>query len=211
MRLSGAAEAAQSLARFQLMRGRPGVPPGRSEDKVKLERIRIEFDAEQDRLLMFVLMDGMSEVRLWLTRRCVRRLWSAMLRMAEIKPEVQLLANPEARSAVLHFEREKALRAVKFSRTGPASEHDSPRAQPLGPEPLLVSRIQARRESDGRTLLALLPQEGAGTHLTLSDNLLHGLMKLVQQTATKAEWDLELDLPPVPTFAEEVARERVLN
>ena len=100
---------------------------------------------------------------------------------------------------------------AKFSRTQPPREDDAPRAQPLGPEPLLVSRIQARREGDGRTLLALLPQEGAGTHLMLSDNLLHGLMKLVQQSAVKAEWDLELDLPPVPTFAEEAARERVLN
>ena len=46
---------------------------------VKLERIRIDFDMEQDRLLMVVLVDGGSEVRLWLTRRCVKRFWMAMI------------------------------------------------------------------------------------------------------------------------------------
>ena len=45
---------------------------------MRLERIRIEFDAEQDRLLMRILIDGGSEVLLWLTRRCVVRFWQAL-------------------------------------------------------------------------------------------------------------------------------------
>lgn len=178
---------------------------------MKLERIRIEFDMEQDRLLMLVLIDGGSEVRLWLTRRCVKRFWLAMVKMAEFKPEVQLQTTQEARTAVLQFEHEKALRDVKFMRNDPEPSSAPPRAQPLGQTPLLVTRIQARREADGRTLLALLPTDGQGAHLTLSETLLHGLMKLVQQAVVKAEWDMSLDLPKAPPVPDTGEGRRVLN
>ena len=163
---------------------------------VRLERIRIEFDAEQDRLLMRILIDGSAEVKLWLTRRCVQRLWTALMKMAEIKPDIQRQANPEARNAILHFEHEKALREVKFARPGEdAPRFAAPRSQPLGPAPLLVTRIQARRLPDGRTQIGFLPNEGDGAHLTLSENLLHGVMRLVQQAVEKADWSLPLNLP----------------
>lgn len=169
---------------------------------MRLERIRIEFDAEQDRLLMRILIDGGSEVALWLTRRCVRRFWEALLKMAEWKPEIQLQATEEARKAVLHFEHEKALQEVKFSRPGDDERVlTEPRIQPLGPEPLLITRIQARRTPEGRTQLAMLPNEGQGAHLSLNDNLLHGLMKLVQSAVLKAEWELQLELPKAGVLA----------
>lgn len=174
--------------------------------------MRIEFNAEQDRLLLFVTTDDGAEVRLWFTRRCVRHFWSALVRMAEFKPEVRLQASPEARSAVLQFQHEKALQAVKFTENAPpAAPAAAPRIQPLGAEPVLVTRIQCRRESDGRTLLALLPSEGQGAHLTLGDNLLHGLMKLVQQGVEKAEWDMVLQLPQAPALEDVPVASRVLN
>lgn len=163
---------------------------------MRLHQLKVEFDAEQDRLLMRILIDGGSEVSVWLTRRCVKRLWEALLKMAEWKPEIQLQATEEARKAVLHFEHEKALQEVKFSR--PCEDEavsTVPRTRPLGPEPLLITRIQARRTPEGRTQLALLPNEGQGAHLSLNDNLLHGLMRLVQSAVAKAEWELILELP----------------
>ena len=178
---------------------------------VKLERIRIEFDMEQDRLLMIILIHGAAEVRLWLTRRCVKRFWMAMQKMAEWKPEVQLQPDPGARTAVLQFEHEKAMREVKFSRAPADPPEAPPREQPLGPSPILVTRVQARREPDGRTLLALLPNDGQGAHLTLSESLLHGLMKLTQQAAAKAQWDLQLDLPEVDLSVPAEGEVRTLN
>lgn len=179
---------------------------------MRLERIRIEFDAEQDRLLMRILIDGGSEVLLWLTRRCVKRFWQALLKMAEWKPEIQLQASEEARTAVLHFEHQKALQEVKFSRPGEGEpSRAEPRAQPLGPEPLLITRIQARRTPDGHTQVALLPNEGQGANLSLSDNLLHGLMRLVQAAVAKAEWGLQLELPKAGLMAEAEDGERTIN
>lgn len=178
---------------------------------MRLERIRIEFDAEQDRLLMLILIDGGSEVSAWLTRRCIKRFWEALLKMAEWKPEIQLQATDEARKAVLHFEHEKALQEVKFSRPGEDEAVSAvPRTQPLGPEPLLITRIQARRTPEGRTQLALLPNEGQGAHLSLNDNLLHGLMRLVQSAVAKAEWELTLELPKAAMMLE-TEGERTIN
>ncbi len=179
---------------------------------MRLERIRIEFDAEQDRLLMRILIDGGSEVLLWLTRRCVVRFWQALLKMAEWKPEIQLQTSVEARTAVLHFEHEKALKEVRFTKPGegePAMA--APREQPLGPEPLLVTRIQARRAPDGHTQVAMLPTEGQGAHLSLSDNLLHGVMRLIQAAVAKAEWDLQLELPKTGLLPEAEGAERTIN
>jgi hypothetical protein len=179
---------------------------------MRLERIRIEFDAEQDRLLMRILIDGGSEVLLWLTRRCVKRFWQALLKMAEWKPAIRLQASEEARTAVLHFEHEKALQEVKFSRPGEGEPlRAEPRAQPLGPEPLLITRIQARRMPDGRTQVAMLPTEGQGAHLSLSDNLLHGVMRLIQSAVAKAEWELQLELPKSGLLAETEGAERTIN
>ncbi len=181
---------------------------------MRLEKIRIEFEPEEDRLVMRILIDGQAEVLLWLTRRCVKRLWVAMLKLAEWKPEIQQQPDPEARSAILHFEHEKALREVKFSKPeedAPTATPLPPREQPLGPTPLLVTRIQARRLENGRSQLALLPTQGQGAHLTLSDNLLHGLMRLTQSAVDKAEWDMRLELPKSALMSAEADSERTLN
>ncbi|MCU0869817.1 MAG: hypothetical protein MUF30_09485 [Burkholderiales bacterium] len=162
---------------------------------MRLERLRLEFDPEEDRLRLVILIEGAAEVRLWLTRRMTSRLWTALVKMAEWKPEIRVQPSAEGRSAMVRMQHEQALQEVKFGQAPPAAPAEPPRAQPLGATELLVTRVQARRESDGRTLVALLPLKGDGAHLTLSENLLHGFMKLVQQGAEKAQWGLMLELP----------------
>ena len=103
--------------------------------------------------------------------------------------------NPEVRKALLGMQHEKALQEVKFSK---AAQQEPEREHPLGNAPMLVSKVRARRNDKGQTVLSLQPLQGNGVDLALGDTLLHGLMKLVQDTAVKAEWDLSLT---VPTFA----------
>lgn len=174
---------------------------------MNLERITVEFAAEDDRLLVRVCFSGSAEVLFWLTRRLVKRFWPVLLQMAQSKPDIQVQPNPEARKAMLGFEHERALKEVKFTRAvkEPNREH------PLGEAPMLVTRIRARRNERGLTVLSLLPNEGNGVDLTLGDNLLHGLMKLIQDTAAKAEWDLRLGVPRLGAVAEEIPQDRVLN
>ena len=57
-------------------------------------------------------------------------------------------------------------------------------------------------------MLGLLPTVGQGVHLTLDDNLLHGIVKLIQNAVARAEWDLPLQLPSgmAPAPVEESGR-----
>ena len=66
---------------------------------MQLHQIKIEFNAEHDRLLMSVSTSDGQEILLWLTRRCVKLLWPLLIKMVESQPRVQLQgATPEARA-----------------------------------------------------------------------------------------------------------------
>lgn len=174
---------------------------------MNLERITVEFHAEEDRLMARVFFDKSAEIQFWLTRRLVGRIWPVLLQVAQAKPDIQLQPNPEVRKALLGMQHEKALREVKFSKTTPqpAREH------PLGNAPMLVSKVRARRNEKGQTVLSLQPQEGNGVDLALGDTLLHGLMKLVQDTAVKAQWDLALAVPAFTHAPFEEDAGRIVN
>jgi hypothetical protein len=53
-----------------------------------------------------------------------------------------------------------------------------------------------------------LPTVGQGVHITLDDNLLHGVVKLIQNAVARADWDLELQVPTgmAPAVPEESGR-----
>ena len=166
---------------------------------MNLERITVEFHAEEDRLMVRVFFDRKLEIQFWLTRRLVKRIWPVLLQMAQAKPDIQMQPNPEARKALLGFQHEKALQEVKFSKAA----QEAGREHPLGSVPMLVSKVRARRNQKGQTVLSLSPREGNGVDLALGDTLLHGFLKLMQDTASKAEWDLTLAVPALAPAAEE--------
>ena len=168
---------------------------------MRLHQLKVEFRPEEDRLLMRLATDTGAEVLLWLTRRCVKRVWPVLLNMAQAAPEVALQPNPEARKALVGFQHEKAIRQANFAT--PYAE--TPRERPLGAAPLVVARIQPRRDQQGRHVLGLLPAAGQGVHVTLDDNLLHGLMKLLQNAVAKSDWGLDLAVPSGVVLAPEAA------
>ena len=174
---------------------------------MNLEQIRIDFVPEHDRLLMRIASGERSEILLWLTRRCVKLLWPLLVKMTESVPHIAQQALPEARQALLGMEREQALAKANFSRKYDAAGRENP----LGAEPMLVTRINTGRNESGKHVLEMLPQLGQGVTLAIDDTLLHGLCKLVQDVAGKAEWDLVLALPTGPTGAGVDGVPRVLN
>jgi hypothetical protein len=180
---------------------------------MNLERITVEFMAEDDRLLVHVYFSKSAEILFWMTRRLVKRFWPVLLQMAQSRPEIQSQASPEARKALLGLEHEKALKQVQFSKaTRQQKEQEASREHPLGDTPFLVTRIRARRNEKGQTILSMLPSKGNGLDLSLGENLLHGLMKLIKDAATKAEWDLSLEVPTLSAARiEDTPAERTLN
>jgi len=175
---------------------------------MRLRQLKLDFVPEQDRLLMRISTSDGQEVLLWLTRRCVKLIWPLMLKMVESSPRVQLSgATAEARAALLGLEHERAVQAADFSKP----YEQSALARPLGEEPILVTRIQSRREENGSHVLTLLPARGQGVHLSLDENLLHSCCKLFQNAVAKADWDFKLEFPQPPIEVAESEGARTLN
>jgi hypothetical protein len=75
-----------------------------------------------------------------------------------------------------------------------ASQYHPGSVFPLGEEPVLLARINVNPATADAQTLTLLPQLGQGINLKLDEKLLHVLARLLQQTATAAEWGLTLDV-----------------
>jgi len=175
---------------------------------VKLQQLKVDYSAEQDRLLTLVSTDDGQEVRMWLTRRYVKLLWPLLVKLAEdASPRIRTQASAEARKALLGIEHEEAVNRADFSK---AYEKKS-RSTPLGEDPLLLGRIQTGHDRKGRPVLALHPAEGQGITLTLDSVLLHSLCRLLQAAVKKSGWDIELKLPEPEAAGAEPRAGRTLN
>jgi len=159
---------------------------------VKLHQLKVDYNAEQDRLLMLIAASEAVELRMWLTRRFVKLLWPLLVKLAEeASPRIRTQANPEARKALLGIEHQQAVQKADFSK---AYEGKS-RNMPLGEAPLLLGRIQTGHDRKGQPVLAMHPAEGQGVTLTLDAVLLHSVCRLLQAAVKKSGWDMDLKLP----------------
>lgn len=159
---------------------------------MKLRQINIEYKAEEDRLLMRIASSENQEVLLWLTRRCVKLLWGVLLQLARSVPDIATQSHPEARSALMDMRHAEAMAGTDFSR--PYQAATAPE-RPLGEAPLLVARLQTRRNPDGSFVLTLLPLKGQGINLNLDEKLLHSICGLLRKVAASTDWALQLDWP----------------
>src|SRR3954469_25534859 len=137
---------------------------------MRLHQLKVEYDAEQDRLRRprasneakgpFVgLPRPVVELLLALTRRFVKLLWPLLVKLAEeASPRIRTQANPEARKALLGLEHEHAVSKADFSKPYDAASH----ATPLGESPILLARIQTGHDRTGQPVVALHPAEGQG-------------------------------------------------
>jgi hypothetical protein len=159
---------------------------------VKLHQLKIDYAAEQDRLLMLISASEGVEVRMWLTRRFLKLLWPLLVKLAEeASPRIRTQASPEVRQALLGLEHEQAVSKADFSKP----YETGARATPLGEAPLLLARIQTGHDPKGNPVLAMHPAEGHGVTLTLDPVLLHSVCRLLQAAVTKSDWDMEVKLP----------------
>jgi hypothetical protein len=159
---------------------------------MKLRQINIEYKAEEDRLIMRIASGANQEVLLWLTRRCVKLLWGVLLQMVRSVPVIATQSHPEAKSALMGMRHEEALAKTDFSKPyepAPAPEH------PLGATPILVGRLQTKRNEDGSFVLTLLPMQGQGINLNLDEKLLHSVCGLLRKVTASTDWGLQLDWP----------------
>lgn len=158
---------------------------------MSIDSIYFEFAPTEDRLLVRVHYDGANEMLFWFTRRLVKLFWPVLVKLAGAPPEIQMQASPEARTALVNMKHEAAVKSLAFERVPAKAD----RKRPNGDAPLLVVTVHATRKADGNTTLTLCPEKGEGWDLTVTDRLLHGVMKALQEVVQKAGWDVALELP----------------
>lgn len=163
-----------------------------------LRQINIKYEAEHDRLLLRIRVGESEEVRLWLTRRYVAKLWPALLKVLEKSPRVSAQASPGARQAVMAFQHQDAVSRADFKRD---YEEGKPQAA-LGEAPLLVNASRFKLADPNRPVLSFQTVEGKQVTINLNVETLHSFCRLVQQAARAAAWELALEFAGDESVAE---------
>ena len=164
-----------------------------------IHQLSVSHDEVQDRLLVRVNTQDAHEYRFWLTRRMALRLMPALnqslVRLEAAQPGVAA-SDRSAQQILTAIQRDAFLRTADFATPFVAQAQ----RVPLGNEPLLVTEVQLSLQSNG-SLEVVFQQKVGDTvqscHLNLQAPLVHGLVHLVQETLTKADWDLATPRPEI--------------
>jgi hypothetical protein len=160
----------------------------------RLHQIQFRYVPQEDRILLRIKTTERSEFRFWLTRRYVKLLWPVVVKMLESDQRVQLQPTAEAKSAVLSFQHEKAIRKSDFS----TQYREDAAELPLGESPVVLAKIQIKKAGSSGDLLCVHPESGKGIELAMNETLLHSFSKLLTDAIKVSEWDFEPRLPKHP-------------
>ncbi len=153
-----------------------------------ISQIQMSFVPIEDRILLRLNTVDSQGFAFLMTRRYVKLLWPVLLKMLANDQQITVQQSEQAKKEVLSFKHQQAAQQMDYSQ----EYKDDNTQQPLGNDPVLLSKIAAKQAPDGKQILSIQPEEGQGIDLTLDQNLLHSICKLLQDTVSKAEWDIDL-------------------
>jgi hypothetical protein len=161
-----------------------------------MNQINITFNPLEDRLLLRTTTkqnDAALEYKIWLTRRLVKLLIPVLDKMLENESQVLTQVSGDNRKAVLEFQQQAALAQTDFS-TPYSTEN---KQTPLGDDPLLVSKIHAGKDQNGKPVLSLKTEDDKGVSLGMTTQMIHSFKSLLANGMSKAGWDINLAPPRV--------------
>jgi len=147
-----------------------------------------------------------EEFRFSLTRRFTRLLWPVLRQIMDNDLKRREPDKAHLTNEMLEFERENVISQANFQQK--YSENIT--AYPLGEAFILLSRIQVKRGPDF-DILCLHPSNGRGIEFPVNNAFLHPLCKILRDTATKAEWDLEQVMTGADVVGDAKPPSRVLH
>jgi hypothetical protein len=156
-----------------------------------LRQMNISFDPVEDRLLLRITAGepgNLDEYRISLTRRFVQIIWKILDQAIASEPVTDPRVPQESAGALREFKQAAALAEADFATPFAAEEARTP----LGPSPLLVSKVQIRQQPGGHHLLILETAQGQFVNLALNSGLIHSFRKLLVDQTLKAQWGLSL-------------------
>ena len=172
-----------------------------------INQIQMSFLPLEDRLLFRLNTQDSSSFQFWLTRRYVKLLWPVLMSMLIKDEQIAVQQSDAAKKQVLSFQHEQATQKMDYTQ----NFKEEPGTQPLGNEPILLSKISIKNRPDGAQLLSIQPEEGQGIDLALDQTLLHSITKLLQDTVAKTDWDIDFNQSLSTNVSPEVPESRALN
>jgi hypothetical protein len=159
--------------------------------------MHVNFDPVEDRILLRITAGetgNLDEFRFWLTRRIVRMIWKLLDQAADTEALTDPRVPQESAGALREFKQAAALANADFTTPFKAEEARTP----LGPAPLLVSKVQFRQQQ-GNYVLLLETARGQVVNLALNAGLVHSFRKLLADQCLAAQWDIAVDTAPTKT------------
>jgi len=156
----------------------------------RFKQMNITFNPVEDRLLLKMTAGepgSLAEYRFWLTRRFVMILWKAFDKILGEDESTGMQISPVNINAIKQFQQEAVLSKADFTTSYATDEIIS---TPLGPKPLLVSKIQIKKGPAGQQTLSLLTPDYKSINLDMDNNLIYSIRKLLAEAAKKAEWSI---------------------
>lgn len=173
-----------------------------------INQIQMKFVPKQDRILFRINTTDSEEFLFWLTRRYVKLLWKILVELLSKNEQIATQQSDLAKKEILSFQQQEATQNMDFSKEYQEQEIAH---QPLGSEPILLEKITVKNSEDGSQTLCMHPDAGQGIDLALNQTLLHSICKLIQESVTQAEWDMDLG-PAVNTESPTAGQEtRTIN
>lgn len=166
---------------------------------MELHQIQVAYNAENDRLLLRATFrdanQALHEIRAWLTRRIVHRLWPGIVRALETKVTLEQPQAQHAKREIVGMAHQASINE-NVQRGGFTKQfEDGAASYPLGSEPMLVSTAHFHLKAQQPVRIEFVSSNGKRFEIAFSDRILHGFCKLLQDGVRNAEWGLELAMP----------------
>jgi hypothetical protein len=166
---------------------------------MNLHQLQLLYKSEQDRLLFRAsFTEGtqpLSEVRAWLTRRLVRKLWGGIVQGMETQVSLEKPQAVHAKAEMVEMAYEASVSSNKQAGNFSKPFQDGHQDAAFGDEPILVSTVHIGINANRPLTINFCPGKGVGFEIAFTPQVLHGFCALLQQVVKTAEWDLELKLP----------------
>ncbi|QDX82049.1 hypothetical protein B9N43_12810 [Denitratisoma sp. DHT3] len=146
-------------------------------------QLQLSHDPAEDRLLLRLDINGQGH-GFWLTRRMTGLLWPVL--WSHLEQGLAAGASDAARHWLLALRHQEARAGQSLAAVPPI---------PLIGEPRLLVTLKHGNDASGRHVLTLLDRDDDGETLTMADDGLHALIRLLYETVPTTGWDLPLPLP----------------
>lgn len=162
---------------------------------MNIHQLSVTYQLDHDRILVQINTHAAEILRLWLTRRMALKLLPHLNQIATKVEASNLLISSQdddAQRMVMEFKKQASISQSDFN----TPFDDKASAFPIGPEPLLVTKVNLLPTGNGTLNVGFEEfitgtAEPRGFQISMASSLLHNFMHLLESAVKSAQWGVE--------------------